>query len=82
MRPERKKKKNSKNFFSKIAGDTLRERHRIRRVGDALRLLINPFGALYAPTVPEVVQIFPTFLIKGREESFLNPLSLPKKLIL
>lgn len=47
---------------------------------DALRLLINPFGVLYAPTVPRVVRIFQTFLIKSKEESFLN--LLPEKLIL
>lgn len=59
--------KNSKNF-SKIAGTrfTLDERHRTRGEGrggefDALRLLINPFGVLYALAVPGLPGFFELF---------------------
>lgn len=75
------KRENLKNF-SKNRRDTLLDSTNAidSREFDALRLLINPFGVLYAPTVPRVVRIFQTFLIKSKEESFLNLLS--KKLIL
>lgn len=76
--------KNSKNFSKNSRGYTLHARSSTNAIGsrefDALRLLINPFGVLYALTIPRVVRIFQTFLIKSKEESFLNLLS--KKLIL
>lgn len=77
------KKEKFRKTFLKIAGTrfTLDSTNAIdSQEFDALRLLINPFGVLYAPTVPRVVRIFQTFLIKSKEESFLN--LLPKKLIL